>query len=86
MAFQHIQQPEAYDIIPGTEHELGDLTPRQLKLAGVDVVAEDDGPPSYWLRGEELDAETLVIVPAPDPVPHYNRGRTYIEPFPTSGH
>ncbi|MET8113748.1 hypothetical protein [Streptomyces prasinus] len=36
--------------------------------------------PTYHLDGEELDPHSRVLLPAADPVPHYNRGRTYIEP------
>ncbi len=30
--------------------------------------------------GRELGEHERVIVPAPDPVPHYNRGRSYVAP------
>jgi hypothetical protein len=30
--------------------------------------------------GNELDPNERVIIPTSDPVPHYNRGRTYVEP------
>src|SRR5690606_23005166 len=36
--------------------------------------------PVYYRDGEELDPHSRVLVPAADPVPHYSRGRTYIEP------
>jgi hypothetical protein len=37
--------------------------------------------PLYHDRdGQEMDASSYVIVPTYDPVPHYNRGRTYIPP------
>lgn len=42
---------------------------------------EKDGP-TYNRDGEELDSHERVLLPATDPVPHYNRGRTYIEPRP----
>ena len=32
----------------------------------------------------EVDPETRVVVPAADPVPHYNRGRTFIAPAPSA--
>lgn len=41
---------------------------------------EDPDGPVYYRDGEELDPHQFVMVPADDPVPHYNRGRTYIEP------
>lgn len=38
--------------------------------------------PSYHRvsDGAELDGQSYVFIPGVDPVPHYNRGRTYIEP------
>lgn len=39
-----------------------------------------DGPKYYDREGQELSGSELVLVPSPDPVPHYNRGRTRIEP------
>ena len=37
--------------------------------------------PRYYRDGQELDPGERVLIPAGDPVPHYNRGRTYIEPY-----
>ncbi|MEG8275732.1 hypothetical protein [Streptomyces sp. AHA2] len=44
--------------------------------------AEHESPegPTYSRNGEEIDGDEHVLLPAIDPVPHYNRGRTYIEP------
>lgn len=36
--------------------------------------------PAYYRDGCELDPHERVLLPAADPVPHYNRGRTYIAP------
>ncbi|MGW4040446.1 hypothetical protein ACWEIM_29925 [Streptomyces sp. NPDC004778] len=36
--------------------------------------------PTYSRDGQELDPHERVLLPAPDPVPPYNRGRTFIEP------
>ena len=41
---------------------------------------EKDAPTYYDRDGQELDPHERVLLPATDPVPHYNRGRTYIEP------
>jgi hypothetical protein len=41
---------------------------------------EDPDGPTYSRDGEEMDPHERVLLPAVDPVPHYNRGRTYIEP------
>ncbi|RZE68138.1 hypothetical protein [Streptomyces albidoflavus] len=40
--------------------------------------------PTYSRHGQELDSEERVMLPKADPVPHYNRGRTHIEPCATS--
>jgi len=42
---------------------------------------EDDHPTHYYdADGNEVDGSSYVYVPAPDPLPSYSRGRTYIEP------
>ncbi|MFC9497704.1 hypothetical protein [Streptomyces sp. NPDC056982] len=41
---------------------------------------EQDAPMYHRVGdGQELDPHRLVLIPAPDSVPHYNRGRTRIE-------
>ncbi|OEV14062.1 hypothetical protein [Streptomyces nanshensis] len=39
-----------------------------------------DGPVYYDRDGQEIDADHVVLLPAEDPVPPYNRGRTYLQP------
>jgi len=56
-----------------------------LGLAGEDLAewrwAHGTDEPVYYDRDlSEIPADTCVVVPSPDPVPHYKRGRTYIEP------
>lgn len=41
---------------------------------------ETDGPAYYDAEGNELDHDSRVMVRVPDPLPHYNRGRTRIAP------
>ncbi|MBQ1118578.1 hypothetical protein, partial [Streptomyces sp. C3-3] len=36
--------------------------------------------PRYFRDGSEVDGDDEVLIPVSDPVPHYQRGRTYIEP------
>ncbi|NEC17939.1 hypothetical protein [Streptomyces parvus] len=36
--------------------------------------------PRYFRDGSEVDGDEQVLIPVPDPVPHYQRGRTYIKP------
>ncbi|MGW5989494.1 hypothetical protein ACWFRT_13955 [Streptomyces anulatus] len=38
------------------------------------------GSPRYFRDGSEADGDDEVLIPVPDPVPHYNRGRTFIKP------
>lgn len=41
---------------------------------------EDPEGPTFSKDGREVNGEELVLLPCADPVPHYNRGRTRIEP------
>ncbi|MCX4681663.1 hypothetical protein OG413_41415 [Streptomyces sp. NBC_01433] len=41
---------------------------------------EDPDGPVYHQDGSELEPTHRVLVPAGDPIPHYQRGRTYIAP------
>ncbi|MGW6292467.1 hypothetical protein [Streptomyces sp. NPDC055058] len=44
---------------------------------------EQDAADFYRIGdGDEVDRHSRVLLAASDPVPHYNRGRTYIEPQP----
>ena len=100
-AFQHVPQPEAYEVKAATEHSVSEMTPVQLDEAGITEDEYDESVPeglspfdlaewreehaksesTYYDRdGEELDAHSRVLIPVEDPVPHYNRGRTRIEP------
>lgn len=82
LAFVHLPQAEAYDLIPGTRHMVGDLTEEQLRAAGVEIEdADGQGAPRYWLDDEEIDEDDLVLLPGTDPVPHHDGGRTYLPPF-----
>ncbi|MGW2401773.1 hypothetical protein ACWCYY_34990 [Kitasatospora sp. NPDC001664] len=86
--FADVERAQAYDVTPGTVHEVGDLTDAQLRAAGVDVETddqddEDDGLAERRFRsrdGDELDRHDTVLLPGREPVPHYNRGRTRLTP------
>lgn len=100
-AFAHIDQAEAYEVTPGVEREVGDLTDDELKRIGYSKndpctcyaeLAPEGGvvhhPPVcphettyYDERGIEVPYDHLVVWPTADPVPHYNRGRTHVEPL-----
>lgn len=47
---------------------------------------EHETEPTYHQvrTGREMDGGERVIVPGEDPVPHYNRGRTYVAPRPAT--
>ena len=100
-AFEHVPQPEVYDVKAATEHIVGEMGHDLLEEAGItedwydESIPEDLSPfdlaewraehekdePTYYDRdGNELDPHSRVLLPAVDPVPHYDRGRTYIEP------
>ncbi|MEU3565757.1 hypothetical protein [Kitasatospora sp. NPDC006786] len=82
-AFAHVPQAEAYDVTPGTAHEVGDLTEAQLRAASIHTETGDDPDGEARYRdseGRELERHDTVLLPGPDPVPHYNRGRTRLTP------
>ena len=61
----------------------GETPPEGLDAEGLaewEEAHESPDGPVYSRDGEEVDGGELVMLPAVDPVPHYNRGRTYIAP------
>lgn len=46
---------------------------------------ENPDGPVYHRDGQEISGGDLVMLPAVDPVPHYDRGRTYIQPAAVRG-
>jgi hypothetical protein len=87
-AFEQVPQADGYQVTTGKWMPLDDMTESQLHAAGIDVEGDDDlgaGPGTRYHRqsdGAELGRHDYGFVPRPDPVPHYNRGRTRIEPRP----
>jgi hypothetical protein len=85
-AFAHVPQADVYDVTAGKENLLRDMTESELYAACVEVAGDDDmghGPNTVYRRlsdGEELDGDSYGFMPGKDPVPHYNRGRTRVEP------
>jgi hypothetical protein len=93
-AFAHVDQAEAYKVEAATEHELGGLTFREMSSLGISeretqcTLDHDHGwgfdcdtAYVYDSAGEaDMPGDRLVLLPCKDPVPHYNRGRTRIEP------
>lgn len=85
-AFDHVDRAPAYEVTPGEEFYFSDLADAEMTKLGVTVVEteeDEDGetwPISYLYRGEEYEPSDQFLVPMADPVPHYSRGRTYVEP------
>ncbi|MFE2469745.1 hypothetical protein [Streptomyces mirabilis] len=85
-AYDHVDLPEAFKVQAATDHIVNEMTESQLYAAG--ILVEGDGPdgPGPKTRyhgtedGREIDPHERALLPVTDPVPHYNRGRTYIEP------
>lgn len=91
-AFQHVKKAPCYQVTPAEQRELWELDALDLAAAGVTAHREDpegddhgdgDGTVTYYdAAGTELEPRARVYVPLPDgdPVPHYNGGRTRVEP------
>lgn len=85
-AFEHVKQAPTYQVLAGETMPLNEMTESQLYAAG--IIVEGDGPdgPGPETRyhrgsdGVELTGEDYGFVPGKDPVPHYDRGRTRVEP------
>lgn len=84
-AFEHVEHPPAYQVEAATESTYADLTATERKAAGVTrehAPEGDDGYVYYDQDGTEHDGQERVLVPAGNPIPHYDRGRTFIGPRP----
>lgn len=89
-AFVHVEQADCYDVTAAAECEYSDLNDADMKALGITQPDAPDGDdedaePSdvfYDKDGNEHQSWERLLVPRPggDPVPHYNRGRTYVEP------
>lgn len=88
-AFAHVEQADCYEVTAGVETAIEELRPDELAFLGItrpDHAAEADDEDDrsddvYYLKdGTEMQGWMRVVWPKPDPVPHYNRGRTHIEP------
>lgn len=64
----------------------GEIPPEGLSAGEFDEwrARHETDEPVYYRGGEELDPGQRVLIPARDAVPHYDRGRTYIEPRPAT--
>jgi hypothetical protein len=89
-AFAGVAQAHAYTVTPGNERELGGLRDDQLADLGFErkrtpCRCDDRECECPWTlyfdaNGDAHEAWERVVVPAYDPVSHYNRGRTKVEP------
>jgi hypothetical protein len=87
-AFEHVPQAEVYEVTAGEWMPVGDMTDAQLKAAGItqtrgNFATDDPADGDLYHRasdGAELSGTDEGFVPGVDPVPHYNRGRTRVEP------
>jgi len=78
-AFKHLG-PIDYDVRPAVEKYAEELTDDERNAAGVFVIeGSPEGSDGYYDRdGNEIDRWTRVLVPVPDPLPPYSRGRTRV--------
>ncbi|MFD9151540.1 hypothetical protein ACFWDF_30610 [Streptomyces diastaticus] len=60
----------------------GEIPPEGMSDGDLDEwrAEHEADAPTYYRDDQELDPGERVLIPTVDPVPHYNRGRTYIEP------
>jgi hypothetical protein len=90
-AFEGQEQAESYIVTPARESEYGDLTAAEQKALGIDYRPADSADPDDCdiytdADGNEHRSADRVLVPVgADPVPHYNRGRTYMPPTERAG-
>ncbi len=89
-AFEHVEKADCYEVTAAVECEYGDLNDADMQALGITCPDAPDGgdedadwePRFYDKDGTEHESWESLLVPRPggDPVPHYNRGRTRIEP------
>ena len=85
-AFEHVPQAATYQVTAGKTMQLDEMTESQLYAAGIIVEGDGQdgpGPETRYHRGSdgaELTGQDYGFVPGEDPVPHYNRGRSRVEP------
>jgi hypothetical protein len=79
-AFEHLDQPEGYQVEAGSWVYVSEASEEQLTAAGVTVSEDDERRPYYWNEsGDEMHEVERIFVKGTDPVPPYNRGRTHVD-------
>lgn len=78
-AFAHLGTID-YEVTPAEDVYANELTDEQKALIGVTSEWSDERDREiYWDRkGNEIEGYTHIMVPVPDPLPPYNRGRTRV--------
>lgn len=88
-AYEHLDHPDAYEVTASVECEYSDLSAADMKALGITQADEpadehdDTWESRYYDRdGNEHQGWERVLAPrvGGDPVPHYDRGRTFVEP------
>jgi GAF domain-containing protein len=84
-AFDHVERVGTFLVQPATERCYSELSELEMSRLGVTAVWEGRGAYRHQVFYDadhvEHDPDDWLVVPyGEDPVPHYNRGRTYIEP------
>lgn len=80
-AFDHVDKTEGYDVRAGRWVYINECSEAELKVAGI-TEAEENAEFYHDAEGNELTGNDYAFLPGRDPIPHYNRGRTYIQPGP----
>lgn len=78
-AFRHLG-PIDYDVQTAESVYVDELTEDQMKAVGIFCIEDSpEGSDGYYDRdGNEIEGQSRVMVPVPDPLPPYNRGRTRV--------
>jgi hypothetical protein len=86
-AFRHIEPADCYQVLPAKECTYSDLDDADMKRLGITCSADDpeypeDADTVYYDRdGTEHYPDAYLTLPCgDDSIPHYNRGRTRVEP------
>ncbi|MCG5464320.1 hypothetical protein MED01_002486 [Micromonospora sp. MED01] len=87
-AYTHLDHPDTYEVTAAVECEYSDLNDADMRQLGITQpdAADGDGDEIpdvfYDKRGDEHQSWERLLVPrvGGDPIPHYDRGRTFVEP------
>lgn len=82
-AYRHVAQAPGYEVSAVDWKYANELSDVEMRLTGVTYDPDREGAYDSGYRDrddDELGSVDRVAVPAHEPVPHYNRGRAYVEP------